>query len=162
MKKYTFGLLLLLLCSMELHAQNVYTQIRQKALAVVSDASSNATVRQYCQFKVDALDYMAMKMKEKMPDSTATFLDKQALALNQFTSLYMQALFDHRTDPANYQVKLIKLFIDASISNPLFHDNDRELTLSYFANADSPTRFSLDTDWQRAYIVVYSELKKLK
>lgn len=162
MKRLSFILLLAFSTFFCANAQQVYTQIRQKASASVSDAAAAPVVRQFSRFKLDALDYLGMKMKEKMPDSTVVYLDKQALALNQFMSLYTQTLLDSRTEPVAYQVKLIKLFIDASVSNPLFNDTDKELVHSYVADADSPTRFSLDTDWQRAYIAVLMQLKKNK
>lgn len=160
MKRLSLILLLALPAIFCANAQNVYTQIRQKASASVYDVATAPVVRQFSRFKLDALDYLGMKMKEKMPDSTVVYLDKQALALNHFMSLYTQTLLENRTQPAAYQVKLMKLFIDASVSNPLFNDTDKELVNSYVANADSPTRFSLDTDWQRAYIAVSMELKK--
>ena len=64
--------------------------------------------------------------------------------------------------PANYQVKVIRLFMDASYSNPLFHDTEHELTLSYYVRADCMTRFSLDTDWRRANVAVMHELQRIK
>ena len=143
------------------YAQEVYTQIRQKAVAQRDDQFGSDVVRQIGHFKVNALDYMARKMKEQMPDSTASFLDKQALAMNNYVSLYVQTLIEMKAQPANYQVKVMKLFIDASVSNPLFNDRDQELVMGYVADGNSLTRFSLDTDWQRALLAVNSELKKM-
>ncbi|MBR1934387.1 MAG: hypothetical protein IJ841_11990 [Prevotella sp.] len=143
------------------YAQEVYTQIRQKAVVQRDDQFGSDVVRQIGHFKVNALDYMAMKMKEQMPDSTASFLDKQALAMNSYVSLYVQTLIEMKAQPANYQVKVMKLFIDASVSNPLFNDRDQELVMGYVADGNSLTRFSLDTDWQRALLAVDSELKKM-
>ena len=91
MKRLSFILLLAFSTFFCANAQQVYTQIRQKASASVSDAAAAPVVRQFSRFKLDALDYLGMKMKEKMPDSTVVYLDKQALALNQFMSLYTQA-----------------------------------------------------------------------
>jgi hypothetical protein len=82
--------------------------------------------------------------------------------MNNFMTLYLQTLLKSRNEPAAYQVKLIKLFMDASYSNPLFHDDDAELVLSYFSDGNSVTRFSLDTDWRIAFIAVATELKKMK
>jgi hypothetical protein len=128
----------------------------------VNDPLANPIVKKISQFKLDALDYMVIKMKEQMPDSTVTFLDKEALAMNNFITLYTQSILDNRSQPGAYQVKIIKLFMDASYSNPLFKDSDTELVLVYYNNGESLTRFSLDTDWRRAYIAAATELKKIK
>jgi len=162
MKKIITLILLLATLTTTASAQKVYNELLQKAKATVSDPKTNDMNRQICQFKVDALDYMLLKMREQMPDSTVYFLDRQAYALNSFMSLYMQQLLNNRNQPAAYQVKIIKLFMDASYSNPLFFDSDKELTLAYFADGKNLTRFSLDTDWRRALIAVDSELKKIK
>jgi hypothetical protein len=65
-------------------------------------------------------------------------------------NFYVEKLIESTTKPNVQQVKMIKMFMDASYSNPLFNDKDTELVLSYYNNADSMTRFSLDTDWRRA------------
>ena len=127
MKKILFSLLALFIFNVNINAQDVYNAIRSKALLSASDPSGNPMLKKFNQFKVDALDYMAIKMKEQMPDSTATFLDKQAFAMNNFINLYMQNIVDTQNQPANYQIYIIKIFMDASYSNPLFNDPDKEL-----------------------------------
>jgi hypothetical protein len=162
MKKFLFSLLALFIFNVNINAQDVYNAIRSKALLSASDPSGNPMLKKFNQFKVDALDYMAIKMKEQMPDSTATFLDKQAFAMNNFINLYMQNIVDTQNQPANYQIYIIKIFMDASYSNPLFNDPDKELVLSYYSDGNSLTRFSLDTDWRRAIIAASMQLKKLQ
>ena len=162
MKRIITLLLLLLTLTTTVSAQEVFNELRRKAQATVADPRANDMMRQISQFKIDALDYLLIKMREQMPDSSLYFLDRQAYALNNFMSLYLQALLDCRNQRAAYQVKVIKLFMDASFSNPLFYDPDKELALTYFAEQKSLTRFSLDTDWRRAFIAVNSELKKNK
>lgn len=161
MKKIILTLMALLMLSANTTAQEVYQTIRSKAMASIDDPHTNELLRKFNQFKVDALDYMAIKMKEQMPDSTAEFLDKQAFAMNNFISLYMQTILDFQNKPAYAQIDIIKLFMDASYSNPLFKDTDKELVLSYFSDGNSLTRFSLDTDWRRALIAAATEVKKL-
>ena len=162
MKKILFSLLALFIFNVNINAQDVYNAIRSKALLSASDPSGNPMLKKFNQFKVDAFDYMAIKMKEQMPDSTATFLDKQAFAMNNFINLYMQNIVDTQNQPANYQIYIIKIFMDASYSNPLFNDPDKELVLSYYSDGNSLTRFSLDTDWRRAIIAASMQLKKLQ
>lgn len=160
MKKLLFSLLILFCCHSNVSAQEVFNTVLKKSKAIVENPDATPTLKLYNQFKVDALTYMAMKMREEMPDSSATLLDREAYALNNFISLYMSTLLELRNALPSEQIKVIKLFMDASYSNPLFNDSDGELVLSYFADGNSLTRFSLDTDWRRAYIAVATELKK--
>ena len=148
MKKWI--LIALLAIATTAQGQEAYNQLRQKAKATVSDPKANSVVKQISQFKLDALNYMAIKMQEEMPDSSVIFLDKQAIAMDNFVNFYVEKLIESTAKPNVQQVKMIKMFMDASYSNPLFNDKDTELVLSYYNSADSMTRFSLDTDWRRA------------
>lgn len=157
-----FLFLMLSFFSMSMNAQEVYKAIRSKAMEERSNPLSSTVLRKYNQFKVDALDYMAIKMREQMPDSTAQMLDDQAYAMSMFLNLYTKTILEHRTDPGAYQVKIIKVFMDASYNNPLFRDTDKDLVLSYYSDGESMTRFSLDTNWPQALLAAESELKKVK
>ena len=152
MKKVILFALLAIATSMQ--AQEAYNELRQKAKTTVNDPKTNAVVRQISQFKLDALNYMAIKMQEEMPDSSATFLDKQAIAMDNFVNFYVEKLIESTKLPNVQQVKMIKMFMDASYSNPLFNDKDTELVLSYYNSAQSMTRFSLDTDWRKAVAAI--------
>ncbi len=143
-------------------AQDVFLEIRNTALDATLSPTNNDIIKQVNQFKVDALDYMLTKMREQMPDSTTSFLDKQALAMNSFVTYYIQSIVESNSLPAAMQLKITELFMDASYSNPLFNDQDKELVLSYFADGKCITRFSLDTDWRRANVCVYLEMEKIK
>lgn len=148
MKKLILFALLAITTSAQ--AQEAYNELRQKAKAIVSDPQTNTVVKQISQFKLDALNYMAIKMQETMPDSSVTFLDKQAIAMDNFVNFYVEKLIESTKQPNAQQVKMIKMFMDVSYSNPLFNDKDTELVLSYYNSAESMTRFSLDTDWRKA------------
>ena len=152
MKKVILFALLAIATSMQ--AQEAYNELRQKAKTTVNDPKTNAVVKQISQFKLDALNYMAIKMQEEMPDSSATFLDKQAIATDNFVNFYVEKLIESTKLPNVQQVKMIKMFMDASYSNPLFNDKDTELVLSYYNSAQSMTRFSLDTDWRKAVAAI--------
>ena len=147
-------LLALLAIATTAQGQEAYNELRQKAKITISNPNANAVVKQISQFKLDALNYMAMKMREVMPDSSATFLDKQAIAMDNFVNFYIEKLIESTKQPNVEQVKMIKMFMDASYSNPLFEDKDTELVLSYYNSADSMTRFSLDTDWRKAVAAI--------
>ena len=135
-------LLALLAIATTAQGQEAYNELRQKAKTTISNPNANAVVN------------MAMKMREVMPDSSATFLDKQAIAMDNFVNFYIEKLIESTKQPNVEQVKMIKMFMDASYSNPLFEDKDTELVLSYYNSADSMTRFSLDTDWRKAVAAI--------
>ena len=147
-------LLALLAIATTAQGQEAYNELRQKAKTTVNDPKTNNVVKQISQFKLDALNYMAIKMREVMPDSSITFLDKQAIAMDNFVNFYVEKLIESTKKPNVEQVKMIKMFMDASYSNPLFNDKDTELVLSYYNSADSMTRFSLDTDWRKAVAAI--------
>ena len=58
------------------------------------------------------------------------------------------------------QIKVIKQFMDVSLSNPLFNDSDTEMVHAYVNDGNSLTRFSLDTDWRRASAAIYNLREK--
>ena len=163
MKKVLMTLVLALAASTATtHAQEIYTEVRKMAQESIDNPATTPQVRQISQFKLDALNYMAMKMREEMPDSTAEFLDKEALSLHIFINNYTNALVANGQQPAAHQMKIIKAFMDASYSNPLFNDDDREMVLAYFNDGNSMTRFSLDTDWRRAVLAAEEAMKRLQ
>lgn len=147
---------------LNLNAQEVYNSIRSKALDTVNNPSTQDILKKIDMFQVDALDYLLLKMREEMPDSSTLYLDKQAYALSNFMNLYIRTIIEMQHEPKARTVQVVKLFMDASYSNPLFNDSDKELVYTYFNNQESLTRFSLDTDWQRAFIAASVELKRWK
>lgn len=162
MKRFFLTLFLIVTLCTACQAQDIYMQIRNKAKTALRDPKTPPMQRQFSQFKADALDYMVMKMKEKMPDSSAVVLDRQALALNEFLALYIQTITRHKQDPPALLSKYMKLFMDISVANPLFDDSETDITLAYYADENNLTRFSLDTNWQIALLAVRIELKKIK
>ena len=143
-------------------AQEIFYEIKNSAEAIIANPSANPLVKKFSRFKVEALNYMAMKMREEMPDSTVELLDKEALSLNTFLTIYTNALVENSQQPAAFQLKVISAFMDASYGNPLFNDPDKDLVLVFFKDGESMTRFSLDTDWRRAVLAVKEALSKLK
>lgn len=160
MKKLIFSIVFATLPITGIMAQEAYNEIRAKASAVLSDPLANGMVKDINRFKVDALDYLLIKMREQMPDSSTVFLDNQALAMNNFISLYIKKILKFKDMPKARQIDIIRLFMDASYSNPLFNDTDQELTLGYYVKSESLTRFSLDTDWQKAVTAIVASMKE--
>lgn len=154
MKKFILLLTLAFATTAPIMAQEVYNEIKRKVQAALDDDTTNSAVRRISQFKMDALDYMLLKMREQMPDSATYFLDRQAYDLNQFVNVYIGCVTTVASQSKEQQVEVMKLFVDASVSNPLFNDTDTELTLSYYNDDKCLTPFSLDTDWRKALAAV--------
>ncbi len=161
MKKILLSLMLLAATTMTAGAQEIYTEVKRMAQTNADNSNADPLVRKINKFKVDALNYMAIKMREQMPDSTAELLDKEALSLHIFINNYTNALVANAQQPAAHVQRVIRVFMDASYSNPLFNDDDKEVVLSYFNDGNNMTRFSLDTDWRRAVLAAEEAMKKL-
>lgn len=150
---------LMLLIGMNVTAQEVYNELRQKNKTVIENPQSNDFARKISQFKVDALNYMAIKVQEEIPDSSVYFLDRQALAMNKYVTFYIQKLIELNNMPQSLQTQMTKMFMDVSRENPLFKDKDKEMVLSYYNSGESLTRFSLDTDWEKALETIEKKMK---
>ncbi|NPD92765.1 hypothetical protein [Xylanibacter muris] len=162
MKKIVLFIVILAATTDIAKSQDIFNEIRKTAKEKTENPVVPDMIKQVNRFKVDALDYLLLKMREQMPDSTTAYLDKQAYAMNNFINFYMSKIIEAKERPQAYQLKLLQLFMDASYSNPLFNDTDRELTLIYFSDSESLTRFSLDTDWRRAAAAVMFEVPRLR
>ncbi|MFA4046758.1 hypothetical protein HPS54_09805 [Prevotella sp. PCHR] len=157
MKKLLFMALLLCMTSISANGQEVYQEILRLSKKAVSDPSKSTQVKKINLFKVDELNYMAMKTKEVMPDSAVTVLDYQAFALYEFINLYMDKM--GKTDKKKEKTTILNIFKSASINNPRFFDMDKPLVLSYYNNDNYLTQFSLDTDWVKALAEVRRMLR---
>lgn len=149
--------LLLCMTSISANGQEVYQEILRLSKKAVSDPSKSTQIKKINLFKVDELNYMAMKTKEVMPDSAVTVLDYQAFALYEFINLYMDKM--GKTDKKKEKTTILNIFKSASINNPRFFDMDKPLVLSYYNNDNYLTQFSLDTDWVKALAEVRRMLR---
>lgn len=145
---------LLFVVTLNCNSQEVFNSIMAKAKYNIDSQLDDGIIKQINLFKIDALNYLLTKMREQMPDSTTCFLDQQAYCMNIFVDKYLQMLVRTMDKEKGEQVKNIKLFMDASYSNPLFNDEDVVLVHSYYSNPSCITRFSLDTDWRKAKLAI--------
>lgn len=148
MKKIMLIIIAACLTATGVQAQNVYKEVLRMAEKAVADKSKTVETRKINLFKKDALNYMAMKTHEAMPDSSVTVLDYQAFALYEYVSLYVSKL--GKTDKKKEKAAILDIFKNASVNNPRFFDMDKPLVLSYYGNDNYLTQFSLDTDWVKA------------
>ncbi len=157
MKKILVALMLFI--GMNAQAQEVFNELRQKNKAVIENPESNGLARSISQFKYDALNYLAIKMQEEMPDSSVYYLDSQAFAMNQYVAFYIEKLIQYNNMPQTLQTEMTKMFMETSKNNPLFKDKDKELVLSYYNNGENLIRFSLDTDWEKALGIIKKKME---
>lgn len=161
MKKYLFTLLTLFTCfASSVKAQDVYNLVLNNATRIVNNPTSNYTQTQISQFKRTALVYMKSKAFEATDSVPSAFLDTQAYYLSEFITLFFNDVMKSKRLDNEKRKERIMMFTDASISNPMFDDTDKDTTLAFIKDGGELTPFSLDTDWQKAYAAALAQLKK--
>jgi hypothetical protein len=145
--------------AMGVNAQEIYKIVYKNAEQIVNDPNSGVTKARIAQFKVSQLTYLYQKAFETMPEVTDRFLDVQAYYLTEFMSLYQAELVKSSKDTPEERAKKVMIFLDATVSNPLFGDTDEETIYAYIKEGTELTPFSLDTDWQKALAAVKAQLK---
>lgn len=148
MKKTMIALLMLCLTTLSANAQQVYKEVYRLSKKIADSTQLDIETRKIATFKVDALEYMAMKASEVMPDSSMNMLDRQAYALYDFIDTFTQRLA--KATKTSQKDEVIAVYRNASINNPWFNDSDKDLVWSYYNNANYITQFSLDTNWEKA------------
>ena len=136
----------------------MYHEILKLSEKVANDKSKDLQTRKVATFKVDELKYMAMKMRELMPDSTVTLLDNQAYAMYDFVNLYVKKLSEAKSKKD--KALILDIFKSASIQNPWFNDMDLDLIEGYIRSEGYITSFSLDTNWMKAVEQARGELRR--
>lgn len=143
----------------QIQAQEVYNMALENATRMVNTPTTNFTQTRISQFKRTTLIYMKRKAFETMPEVKEDFLNTQAYYLSEFLSLFFdEILKDHKLKEELRKQK-IYMFMEASLSNPLFNDPEIETTQCYIEDGSELTPFSLDTDWEKAYNTAKRNLK---
>lgn len=151
--------LIFALFTMGATAQEIYKIVYQNAEQVLNNPASGVTKARIAQFKVSQLTYLRQKAFETMPEVTDRFLDVQAYYLSEFMTLYQSELVKSNKETPEERAKKVMIFLDATVSNPLFGDTDEETIYAYIKEGTELTPFSLDTDWQKALAAVKAQLK---
>lgn len=157
--RFALCALLLALCPARGTAQEVYNLVLANATRVVNSPTSGFTQTQIAQFKRTALVYMKSKAFEQTDSVPASFLDTQAYYLSEFVTLFFDEILKSKKLSDSKRRERIYLFMDASVSNPLFNDSDEETTMAFIKDGGEITPFSINTDWQRAYAAAKEQLK---
>lgn len=159
MKKLIFLAVFSCFMALNASAQAVYTEIMRLSKEGAADTSKSLDTRRIYQFKIDELNYMAMKAQELMPDSSMYMLDKQAYAMYDYVDSFLKAL---GKATKKQKTAVTKAYKDASIQNSRYFDTDKELVLAYYNRPDYIIQFSLDTDWEKAMVDVKQAMAKIK
>lgn len=141
-------------------SQEVYDMVLDNATRIVNSPTSSFLNTQIAQFKRTALIYIKSKAFERTDSVPAKFLNTQAYYLTEFLNLFFAEMIKIKDLPEKARKQRILRFMDASACNPLFHDPDEETTLSFVENGGEVTPFSLDTDWQKAYLAAKAIVEK--
>lgn len=157
-------LILLLLTSLagQARAQEVYHAVLESATKILNNPTSSFTQTRIAGFKRAALLYLYDKTLHGSALDEAQkvdLLNTQAYYLSEFLTAYQTELVQKTKKNSTKKAERLRLFIDASQSNPLWNDTDAEATQTYVDDPNELTPFSLDTDWQRAAAAIKAELK---
>ncbi|MBR4297798.1 MAG: hypothetical protein IKT82_06390 [Bacteroidaceae bacterium] len=140
-------------------AQEIYKLVYQSAKSTLENPATPLTKAKIAQFKLSQLTYLYKKAFDTMPEVTDRFLDVQAYYLSEFLTLYQADLVKSSKMSGEERAKRVMIFLDATVSNPLFNDKDEETIYAYIKEGTEITPFSLDTDWEKALAAVKAQLK---
>jgi hypothetical protein len=114
---------------------------------VKKDETKTLDVRKVATFKYDALYYL--KYKAGQSDSfTESEYGNQASAMIDFVNLFVKQ-YD-KAKGKDKKLDIMYKYMNASTTNPLFNDTDKEVVDAYVNNPKYITQFALDTDWKKA------------
>lgn len=158
MKTYLLSLIFAA-CSLCGSAQEIYKLVYESAKNTLENPATPLAKAKIAQFKISQLTYLYSKAFETMPEVTDRFLDLQAYYLSEFLTLYQEDLVNSINLSAEERAKRAMIYVDATVSNPLFNDTDEETIYAFIQEGTELTPFSLDTDWQKALAAVVAQLK---
>lgn len=179
MKRFILSLLVLLNVTLCLNAQTtqsvteagqprVFQQIYNKAIKTANDPKEAMSNRKAAAFRADAVNYLSNKTLSEITDTTRHLSGEEIANINNQLDSMAYFMYDYvnifnreynRAKTQKDKAKVLKLFKEVSINNPLYNDPDRQLVLSYYNREDFLTQFSLDTNWVKAVAEVKERLK---
>jgi hypothetical protein len=88
MKKF-FIIALLLIATANINAQEIYDYLLDKSEQVINNPRSNDFELKVAQFKATAMRYFRKNIIKQEGSVSSTWLDEQALALNEFVTNFL-------------------------------------------------------------------------
>lgn len=132
------------------NAQEIYKEVvrlKTNAETLMNDTTKNMDARKVACFKNDALYYLIDKAADAT-DFSELELGKQANAMIEFVNTFIKRLSQEKKKKDKNII--LATYKNATTSNPLFNDPEKEVTYGYVDNEKYITQFSLDTDWVKA------------
>ncbi len=152
--KKLFIFIALCLFTLNASSQEIYkavVQMKTDVEKLANDTTKNIEARKVACFKYDALYYLIDKAGHAEHFSEYE-LGTQANAMVEFVNLFVKRLSAEKKKKDKDVV--LAIFKNASVSNPLFRDSEKDITYGYVDNENYLTQFSLDTDWPNALAAV--------
>jgi len=161
MKRIMFICMLTCFLTTNMHAQEVWKEVRRLAKETADNPAKDIQTRKVATFKIDALDYMQQRYYETLQDSSVTLynykLDHQAYALYDFINQFIDQF--SKAEKKKDKIAVTEAFKYTSIENCMFFDSDKELVEAYIRTPGYITPFSLDTDWEKALEEIKIKIK---
>lgn len=161
--KKTFAMigLALLSCTTSVKAQSLFDTVYKSAIEKVNDTKSTQETIEINQFEVTALNYLQTQVKKRALKKDPYFYDSQAVNLKSFVDDFLFYLNKTRSMSQAKKAAVIACYREASLSNPLFNDTNKERIYCYVNDTKTYTPFSLDTDWDKAYNQATAKIKTI-
>ena len=160
MKKF-FTLIALIATSIsQSFGQDLYQKVYENAIEIVNNPQSSDEQIQINQFKVTALNYIASEVRKRGEEKDSYFYDSQAVNLASFITDFESNIMKARAMSTNKRLQVIEIYRNASLSNPMFKDTDKEKVYCYVNDKATFTPFSIDTDWEKAYEIATIKIRE--
>lgn len=161
MRKILIIALMGIISTGNIKAQEVFNQVVNNAKLVLEDPRADSFLTAVSQFKYTAMQFLCTTaIKQKGGPVEANMLDRQALALNNFIISYFRELGKAQKSSDSAQKDIMKRFWRACNENPMFENQDREITDAFINDPDCITPFSINTNWVMAEKAVTEKSKK--
>lgn len=156
--KKLFIILLLALGTSTVQGQEIYDYLLDKSEQVINNPESKDMELKIAQFKFTAMRYFRKNIILQEGSISSTWLDEQALALNEFVTNYLFELAKNSHATEKVRMDIVMKYCHASENHALFKDVDAEEAEIFISDKGGYTPFSLNTNWVEAL----EETKKSK
>lgn len=158
MKKIFVIAMLLTATITQISAQEIYDYLLDKSEQVIDNPESKDFDLKVAQFKVTAMRYFRKNIILQEGSVSSTWLDEQALALNEFVTSYFVELSQNGNSSDETRKKIIMRYCKSSANHTLFKNVDKEEAEFFVSDKGGYTPFCLNTNW----VEVLAEIKDNK
>lgn len=168
--KKIITLLVVLAATLTVQAQeHVFQTIYNMAQKTAYDPQASDAERNIARFRMDAVTYLNTQTLSLLTDTARAVSDEESAHLIQQLDSMAYFMYDYidvflkeyrRVKSNKDKDRVLKIFRDASLQNPLFNDPDIEIVWAYSNSEDVLTRFSLDTNWVKALAAARRKLQE--